>query len=234
MRFELSVLLFALGGTSASHLSEKPRITPVMPHFLQAAETVTHEICSRAVDRLLRENIDFNVVLRDKTGDFIDTTFDYPHAIYWEDMRPSNPQDDESGKDLYWERISDIFDSDQYSMWGSNGIEFTDPNQGAIGDCWIIAAASCVAQEPERIKKLFLIDHLNDAGVYAVQLYVMGIPVTVTVDEYLPFYYPDDDYMIYGRKSNDGALWMPILEKAAAKLFGNYEMLSGGWMGPAI
>ena len=27
---------------------------------------------------------------------------------------------------------------------------------------------------------------------------------------------------------------MPILEKAAAKLFGNYEMMVGGWMGPAI
>ncbi len=27
---------------------------------------------------------------------------------------------------------------------------------------------------------------------------------------------------------------MPIFEKAAAKLFGNYEMLSGGFMGPAV
>jgi hypothetical protein len=27
---------------------------------------------------------------------------------------------------------------------------------------------------------------------------------------------------------------VPILEKAVAKLFGNYEMLQGGWMGPAV
>ena len=76
---------------------------------------------------------------------------------------------------------------------------------------------------------------LNSAGVYALQLYIMGIPVTVTVDEYLPFWDGRRaDYLIYGQQGVDGALWMPILEKAAAKLFGNYEMLSGGWMGPAI
>ena len=62
---------------------------------------------------------------------------------------------------------------------------------------------------------------------------MMGIPVTVTVDDYLPFR-SGTDYLIYGRPGPDGGLWMPILEKAAAKLFGNYESLVGGWMGPAI
>lgn len=118
-------------------------------------------------------------------------------------------------------------------MWGSNGIELIDPNQGYIGDCWIVAAASCVAQTPERIRKLFVTDDLNNAGVYTVTLYLMGIPVTVTVDDYLPFWAGSNN-LTYASASSDGALWMPILEKAAAKLYGNYEMLVGGWMGPAI
>lgn len=84
-------------------------------------------------------------------------------------------------------RIRDVYDS-SYSMWGHNGIELIDPNQGYLGDCWIVAAASCVAQTPERIRKLFVTDELNDAGVYSVTLYMMGIPVTVTVDDYLPFH----------------------------------------------
>ena len=65
---------------------------------------------------------------------------------------------------------------------------------------------------------------------------MLGIPVTVTVDDYLPF--RNDDYwgtkLVYARISPDNALWMPILEKAAAKLFGSYEILVGGNMGPAI
>lgn len=76
-------------------------------------------------------------------------------------------------------------------------------------------------------------EHLNSAGVYAVKMYMMGIPVTVTIDDYLPFY--SGSYgLYYAKRSGDGALWMPILEKAAAKLFGNYEVLIGGFMGPAI
>lgn len=73
-------------------------------------------------------------------------------------------------------RVSENY-SDDYSMWGSNGIDVADPVQGYIGDCWIIAAASCVAQTPHRIEKVFLTEDLNNAGVYSVQLYVMGIPV---------------------------------------------------------
>ena len=97
----------------------------------------------------------------------------------------------------------------------------------------MIAASSVTAQDPERIKEVFLIENLNTAGVYAVKLYMMGIPVTVVVDDYLPFWL-DSENLIYGNKGPDNSLWMPILEKAAAKLFGNYEVMVGGWMGPAI
>ena len=73
-------------------------------------------------------------------------------------------------------------------MWGYNGIQFNDPNQGYIGDCWLIAAASIAAKDENRIRKIFHVEDLNSAGVYAVDLYIMGIPVTVTVDDYLLFW----------------------------------------------
>ena len=62
----------------------------------------------------------------------------------------------------------------------------------------------------------------------------MGIPVSVTVDDNLLFWYEDSHDTVYGRAGVDGALWLPILEKAVAKLYGNYEMMVGGWMGPAV
>ena len=97
----------------------------------------------------------------------------------------------------------------------------------------MIAASSVTAQDPDRIKDIFLIEKLNSAGVYSLRLFIMGIPVTVTVDDYLPFW-SGTNSLLYGKVGPDGSLWMPILEKAAAKLFGNYEVMVGGWMGPAI
>jgi len=50
----------------------------------------------------------------------------------------------------------------------------------------------------------------------------MGIPVTISVDDYLLFNagqnMTGDWNPIMGREGADGALWGPILEKAVAKL----------------
>jgi len=82
-------------------------------------------------------------------------------------------------------------------MWGETDISFHDPMQGSLGDCWIIASSSVVAQDPVRIKKIFEVESLNYAGVYAVNLHLMGIPVTITIDDYLPFKNQEQDYLLY-------------------------------------
>ena len=130
-------------------------------------------------------------MLKDTTlgTSWTDTAFTGDDRIYWSDYRPANWDDDLSG-DVYkieWKRIKDVFSSG-YSLWGSEDISFADPKQGEIGDCWMIAASSVTAQDPNRIRDLFEIEYLNSAGIYAVNMFVMGVPVTVTVDDYLPFH----------------------------------------------
>ena len=49
-----------------------------------------------------------------------------------------------------------------------------------------MASLTALAEDPERIKKLFLNKEASSAGVYAVQFYALGVPITITVDDFLP------------------------------------------------
>ena len=93
MRFETSVILFTLGAlASASATDKKPRQSPVRPaHFpVMQTDLVSHEICSRAVDRMLNDNVDPNKVLNEAASSgtpWTDSTFAFPGAFLWEDMK---------------------------------------------------------------------------------------------------------------------------------------------------
>ena len=96
--------------------------------------------------------------------------------------------------------MSDVFSQERYSLFGRNSISPKDAIQNGLGDCWIVAAASAVATDPERIKNIFLTQNLNNAGVYALKFYLLGVPVTVSVDEQLPFkynYYEESTILTY-------------------------------------
>ena len=75
----------------------------------------------------------------------------------------------------------------------------------------------------------------NAAGIYGVNLYALGVPHTIIVDDYVPVTTIWDakdkknvETTVFNRISRDGALWMTILEKAFAKFHGNYKHIEAG------
>ena len=85
--------------------------------------------------------------------------------------------------------------------------------------------ASAVARNPERLKKIFYNDGLSNNGIYALRMYVLGVPITVTIDDRFPLV---EGNSIFAAASPDGALWGILIEKAIAKIYGSYESIVGG------
>lgn len=118
-------------------------------------------------------------------------------------------------------------------MFG-DGISVNDVNQGNIGNCWFLAAASALAEYPGRMEKVFL-NHdtaLNSQGIYAVNLYTLGVPHTVVIDDYLPL--TSQGNTLFAHPGKDNSLWVAILEKAFAKYYGNYYHIEGGFPEVAV
>ena len=72
---------------------------------------------------------------------------------------------------------------------------------------------------------------LNVRGGYAINFFALGVPQTTVVDDYIPFIKDseEDRYKpVYASISNDNSLWPMILEKAFAKMQGNFLHIVGG------
>jgi hypothetical protein len=96
-----------------------------------------------------------------------------------------------------------------------------------------MAAVSAVAEVPGRIDDFFVTQDFSENGIYAVQMYALGVPFTQIVDDWIPM---DESYetTIFAGVGNDGSAWGAITEKAFAKRYGNFERIVGGWMYAAV
>jgi hypothetical protein len=55
-----------------------------------------------------------------------------------------------------------------------------------LGDCYFLAALACLAEYPDRIKKLFIDTEFNQQGIYGAYTYVNGCKNEVFVDDHVP------------------------------------------------
>ena len=66
---------------------------------------------------------------------------------------------------------------------------------------------------------------LDVPGGYAVNIFTLGVPNTIVIDDYMPFI---DGKPMGSKLADDGSVWPMVLEKALAKLRGNYLHIAGG------
>ena len=123
---------------------------------------------------------------------------------------------------ITWKRASDIYNP-VYIF--EDGVEPGDINQGALGNCYLLAALSSLAEFPERVKAMFVTQQINKAGIYMVRFFLNGQETPVIVDEFLPCNASGKPAFATCR---DSELWVSILEKAWAKLHGTYARTEGG------
>ena len=121
-----------------------------------------------------------------------------------------------------------------------------DPNdiqQGGIGDCWFMAAASTVAME-NSLDARWLGRFDEDKGIYEFVFYEENdfSERRVCVDRFLPLRklkplppgytrgdgLPGDYRYCLCKSGTPGELWPSLIEKALAKLYGSYENIVGG------
>lgn len=162
--------------------------------------------------------------------------------LYWFGL--SSPKkigdwnDDFFWKKVRWARINEEYP--KASLFGS-GPSILDPIQSDLGNCYAIAAMISVAIKPERIRDLFIIDEKNKAGIYAVKLYIRAKPYVVTVDDSILMWshslfnenrVKDKHRFVKGKV--DERFWPIILEKAIAKMRGNYANMEAGFINVAL
>ena len=126
-----------------------------------------------------------------------------------------------------WVRAEDILKGRIKLYEGK--IEPADLCQGAVGNCWLVAALACAAEHPGAVRKAFSTREHNPRGKYVVRLFdpEKKAWVNVTIDDRIPCKKGTKQPLFMSMNGNE--LWAVLLEKAFAKFCGSYEHLDGGW-----
>lgn len=117
-----------------------------------------------------------------------------------------------------------LIDAGATTVWVDPGdffeeaTELTDPIQGALGDCYFIAALSSVAwaRTYTIAQRTRAISTGPQDFVDMIEFYTGGKKTEIEVTELLPLNSPGNIF-IYARSSETGEIWPAIYEKAYAK-----------------
>jgi hypothetical protein len=110
-----------------------------------------------------------------------------------------------------------------------DGSSSGDVIQGQLGDCWFLSALAVLGTNNELLTNCFWKrDDFREYGLYVLRFFKDCSVIYVIIDDRLPARGKDGRLIFAGCK-DPNELWVPLIEKAYAKLFGCYKALIGGY-----
>ncbi|NXN82142.1 CAN5 protein, partial [Bombycilla garrulus] len=136
-----------------------------------------------------------------------------------------------------WKRPKDLCEDPHLLVDGMSSHDF---HQGKLGNCWFVAACSCLALRKSLWQQV--IPDYNEqewdpknprkyAGIFRFRFWCFGEWTEVVVDDLLP---TEHGELIYCHSNVRNEFWSALLEKAYAKLAGSYQALDGGCAAEAL
>lgn len=167
-----------------------------------------------------------------------------PETLRWDRPVYEDKKFDENGKEIVDgddeeedEEVEDEFaiEADEEESFCSHGKLFIDGStsgdvvQGQLGDCWFLGALAVMATNDALLEKCFYrLDDFQEYGMFVCVFHKDCQLVFVIIDDRIPVV-SRTNKVVFAHCKDPNELWVPLIEKAYAKLFGCYKALIGGY-----